>query len=120
LESDDAFLEFGLLALREFAEAHSDRTVIADLGAGFQCAPSAQHLCKTFQVIAIMASPAIAHERFVRHRHPRELPEFMSTEFNEHRVNVYQSAQHTIDTDNMTAEQTTCAALELVQGLLST
>lgn len=112
-------LGVGLQAIGAFVIDNTGRRAVIDMGAGFQVGRSAEHLHKIHPLITIGASPAAAYSRFVRFRSPRDEKEFFETEFNEHRSKVYGSAQHRIDTTDLTLEQSAdelAAAIERIIG----
>jgi hypothetical protein len=113
-------LAAALEALREFAAVKTGRTLIVELESTFQDIPSAIDLWRTFDVVALIASPEAAYQRFVAHSDARvSFDEFVRGEFSHERQRVYASAQHQIDTTQKTLDDSAEELATLVRTLIS-
>jgi shikimate kinase len=104
----DSFLLRGLEAISDLAERNKDRSIVIDVGAGFQVSS-----------ITIIAAPEVAYKRIREQRNDsRTLQGYINEEFNRHRTSVYDASQHRIDTTNLTIEQTTQQLADFLRQLL--
>jgi shikimate kinase len=117
--NDDLFLVRGLEAINDLAKRSLDRSIVIDVGAGFQVATPARYLCECHSCITITAAPEVAFKRIREERNDRRtLQEYINEEFNPHRTSVYDSSQHRIDTTNLTLEQTTQQLTDILRQIL--
>jgi shikimate kinase len=113
-------LAAGLDALRNHAAHHADRTLIVELGSVFQSIPSAVDLWRTFDVVALVAPPEAAYQRFVAHSDERiSFDEYALREFSLDRRRVYDSAQHQIDTARKTMEESAEDLANVIRTIIS-
>lgn len=120
LRDDELFLAFGLEAVGVLAGEHPGKSLVVDVGAGFQVARSAKYLNRIHQVIAITATPEVAYQRIKQgpNRNERRTVEhYRKVEFSPHRFEVYRSAQHSIDTTQQTPEETAEALKQLLLSI---
>jgi shikimate kinase len=121
LGNADSFLLRGLEALSDVAERNKDRSMVIDVGAGFQDAKGATNLHERHSCVTITATPEVAYKRIREKRNDsRTLQGYMNQEFNQHRISVYDASQHRIDTTSLTIEQTTRRLADLLRQLLGT
>jgi shikimate kinase len=105
---DNLFLGLGLFLIGKLESEYPKRHLVVDVGAGFQAASAAKALHRIFHVIAITATPDVAHERIKTDRgDARSIEDYESDEYRSDRVAVYESANHTIET-SMQDETATC------------
>ena len=113
------YLDVGVQAINRLATEHPNEHVVVDVGAGFQVAPKAIKLHLQFRIVAITASLRAAYQRIIQHRQDnRSIDCYKQVEFSLHRVAVYDSAQHKIDTSDATPEQTSVEFIQILDSLL--
>ena len=115
----ERYLEVGLQSINKLAAEFSNQHLVIDVGAGFQVAPSAIKLHLQYPIIAITASLRAAHQRIVLNRgDKRSMDHYKQFEFSPHRIAVYDSARHKIDTTSATPEQTRVEFMRILDLLL--
>lgn len=113
-------LAAGLDALKDHATHHADRTLIVELAPIFQNIPSAVDLWRTFDVVALVASPEAAYQRVVAHSDERiSFDEYVHREFSIDRRRVYDSAQHQIDTTRKTLDESAEELASVIRTITS-
>jgi shikimate kinase len=122
IKDDELFLGVGLQAIGFAVCCNRNMSLAIDVGAGFQCARSAQQMHKLFPVICLNGSPESVFERIRKSGRPgsdvRRFDEYQRTEFNSERKKVYASANVTIDTTCMTSDEVILKTRDALLSLL--
>ena len=115
----ERYLEVGLQSINKLTAEFPNKHLVIDVGAGFQVAPNAIKLHLEYPIIAITASLDAAYQRIVQNREDkRSINHDKRDEFSPHRVAVYNSAQHKIDTTDATPEQSGVEFIQVLDSLL--
>ena len=119
IDDDQLFLAFGLESIGRLAGRHPEKNLVVDVGAGFQDAHGAEHLCRVHTLIAITGDPRAIYERKRRHRgEERSFGDYCKVEFSSHRRTVYARPHHSIDTTDLSQEETAGKLESLIDSIL--
>ncbi|WP_257292323.1 AAA family ATPase [Endozoicomonas sp. ONNA1] len=101
----DRFVNYGLNVLEEHMKASDNQPIIVDVGTGFLDAKHSLEWVSSCKSLSIMATPAVAYDRF---RKARKLDisfeQYMTTQFSPKRIALYNSADVVIKSDKLSQE----------------
>lgn len=99
----DKFLDIGMEAL---FEVERPAPTVVDVGAGFQVAAKAATFAERYPTVCLIADPSTAYERCRQRGYKRSAEVYHRSEFSAARRQVYGAADISIDTTELTEDET--------------
>jgi shikimate kinase len=120
VKNRDHFLAVGLQAIADLAARQEEKSVLFDVGSGFQDATYAPLLPSFYPTIYLWCDPPIAYGRWkARGREALTLTAYKRSEFTEHRHALYAHSHCCIDTSWLTPGQVAERLLGVLPQILA-